>query len=204
MSDFKEKDKSNSYLIKLTEVTKSFGKNVLFRNFSYTFQKNGIYAIVGNSGKGKTTLLRIIAGLDKRYSGELSVCGSISFMFQEHRLFPTLSALDNILDISFDARTEENEAVAKELLLKLNFKEDELSKFPSELSGGMRQRISFARAILKQSDILILDEPTKELDSELRERIIEIIKSEAERRLVIVVSHSKEDLSELSATQIII
>ena len=204
MSDFKEKDKSNSYLIKLTEVTKSFGKNVLFRNFSYTFQKNGIYAIVGNSGKGKTTLLRIIAGLDKRYSGELSVCGSISFMFQEHRLFPTLSALDNILDISFDARTEENEAVSKELLLKLNFKEDELSKFPSELSGGMRQRISFARAILRQSDILILDEPTKELDSELRERIIEIIKSEAERRLIIVVSHSKEDLSELSATQIII
>ncbi len=204
MSDLKEKYENRSYSIKLTQVTKSFGKNVLFRNFSYTFPKSGIYAIVGNSGKGKTTLLRIIAGLDKRYSGELSVYGSISFMFQEHRLFPTLSALDNVLDISFDARTEENEAAARELLLKLNFKEDELSKFPSELSGGMRQRISFARAILKRSDILILDEPTKELDGELREKVIEIIKSEADRRLVIIVSHSKEDQSELSATQIII
>jgi len=202
MNGLSENQNESRLAIILSDITKSFDKKVLFRNFSYSFPKSGIYAITGESGKGKTTLLRIIAGLDKKYSGKASVEGSLSFMFQEYRLFPQLSAIGNILEVAFDSYSEEDEAITRNFLSELNFPEDELLKIPSELSGGMKQRISFARAVLKRSDILILDEPTKELDAELRKKIIEIINAEANHRLVIVVSHNEEDLEELSATKI--
>lgn len=192
------------FAITIDGVTKSFGKKVLFRDFTYHFPRTGIYAITGESGKGKTTLLRMIAGLDKKYSGEIEVNGTVSFMFQEHRLFPALSALDNLLEVSFEACTDKDRERASQLLSFLNLNDGEQAKRPDELSGGMKQRVSFARAILKDSDILLLDEPTKELDENLREKILEIIKSEARRRLVIIVSHNEDDLNELSATRIAI
>ena len=89
--------------LKIKNLFKSFEEKTIFRDFTYYFQETGVYALRGESGVGKTTLLRIIAGLDKKYYGTVSGGGAkhVSFCFQEHRLFSHLSAFDNVLKIAF-------------------------------------------------------------------------------------------------------
>ena len=185
----------------LENLTKSFGKKTLFRDFTYFFDDVGIYAVTGESGVGKTTLLRIISGLDKDFFGNVIGGGAenVSYCFQEHRLFPSLTALKNLTDVAFSEKNEENETLAKSLLSRLNFSESDMLLHQKELSGGMRQRVAFARAVLKKSKILILDEATKELDPALRDTVLEIIAEEAKKRLVIFVTHKAEEIELLGA-----
>ena len=173
--------------LEVINITKRFDKKLILSNFSYKFEKTGTCIITGESGIGKTTLLRIIAGLDTDYAGNVTNGGlcNVSFMFQEYRLFPTLTAVKNAA-ISNDVKSTEAAAI---LLERLGFNESDLTKYPDELSGGMKQRVSFVRAIMKDSPILILDEPTKELDSHTSEIMIEMINEEAQKRLVIIVTH---------------
>ena len=187
--------------LSIKNLTKSFGKKTLFRDFTYSFESTGIYAVSGESGAGKTTLLRIIAGLDKSFSGTVEGGGAenVSYCFQEHRLFPSLNALQNIAKVSFREENSENTECAKALLKRLNFTESDMLLYPKELSGGMRQRVAFARAVLKKSSILILDEATKELDSSLRDTVLEIIAEEAKKRLVLFVTHKPEEIEKLNA-----
>ena len=180
-------------ILKLKNLTKSFGEHAVLRDFSYTFEQNGLWFITGDSGIGKTTLLRIIAGLDNDFSGDVENggIGNVSFMFQEYRLFPTLSAQKNAA-ISEKGGAHDRATV---LLSRLGFKDEDMKKKPHELSGGMKQRVAFARAVIKDAPILILDEPTKELDADTVGVMLEIIKEEAINRLVIVVTH--DDMSSL-------
>ncbi len=176
--------------ISLNNITKSYDNESVLSNFSYTFENSGIYIIKGNSGIGKTTLLRLISGLDTDYSGTISGAGieSISYMFQEYRLFPTLSAYENaVISISDDdtiLRTR-----AKDVLVSLGFTDDDLRKKPSRLSGGMKQRVAFARALVHKSPILLLDEPTKELNREIIDIMSDILIKESKDRLIIIVTH---------------
>ncbi|MBQ3017256.1 MAG: ABC transporter ATP-binding protein [Clostridia bacterium] len=188
----------------LKKITKSFEQKILFSDFNYTFGENGIYAITGESGIGKTTLLRMIAGLDNDYSGEIFGGGfaNTSFCFQEHRLFPTLTAIDNILEVSFKEKDDKAKSKAYEIMKRLRFTEDDMKLYPHELSGGMRQRVAFARAILRDSKILILDEATKELDPTLADIVLDIIKEQSKSRLVIIVTHKEAEITELGATRI--
>lgn len=181
--------------LSLQNITKSFDNGELLKDLSFSFDSTGLYLLVGESGIGKTTLLRIISGLDNEYSGTVSGGGisAVSYMFQEHRLFPTLSALQNVM-IAAGSKKNDKESVAKELLLRLNIDEAHFSKRPSQLSGGMKQRVAFARAIIKEAPILLLDEPTKELDAETVSLMIDLIKEEAEKRTVIVVTHDDVSL----------
>ena len=183
--------------LSLKNITKSFDEKRLFDNFSYNFEEKGIYYLVGESGSGKTTLLRIIAGLDKNYSGEVDGggIGNVSYCFQEYRLFPHLSAIDNIVAALCDEPNCELRKLAEELLLKLKFSKNDFSLKPSELSGGMKQRVSFARAVLKSTPILLLDEFTKEVDPELSEIMHDIVLSESKTRLVLIVSHKESEYS---------
>ena len=192
--------------LELRSITKSFGGNTLFRNFSYIFPEIGSYILKGDSGTGKTTLLRIIAGLDNDYEGDVIGGGfkNTSFCFQEYRLFPSLSAFSNVLKASFGEVSEENSQKTASLLLKLGFTEESMKLKPAKLSGGMKQRIAFARAVLRNSPILLLDEPTKELDLELSAKMIEIINEEAQKRLVITVTHKNEEWDMLGNNFIII
>ena len=187
--------------LSLNRLGKRFGDKILFENLTFKFEKKGIYAIVGGSGSGKTTLLRIICGLDKNFTGTVSGGGpqKTSVCFQEHRLFPELNALDNITEVSFTENTPDNEKTAKQMLSRLLFSEADMMLYPQELSGGMRQRVAFARAVLRKSEILILDEATKELDSESVNIMLDIIREESKKRLVLIVSHKKEELESLGA-----
>lgn len=188
----------------LKNITKSFDQKQLFSDLSFEFNSSGIYAVTGDSGIGKTTLLRIISGLDKDFSGEIIGGGfeNVSFCFQEHRLFPTLSAFDNISKVAFKEETSETKAKVKVILERLKFTEDDMQLRPEELSGGMRQRVAFARAVLKNSNVLILDEATKELDASLADTVLEIIREESEKRTVIMVTHKESEIEKLGAFKI--
>ena len=123
--------------LKINNLNKSFGDKCILNSFSYVFDECGIYAIVGESGVGKTTLLRMIAGLDTKYSGEILGGGfkNISFAFQEYRLFPALSALDNVIYAIADKKDFDVELRARNMLKRLGFTDSDTDLFPSELSA---------------------------------------------------------------------
>jgi len=191
-------------MLELKSIKKAFGDKVVLDGFSYTFDERGLYVIVGDSGVGKTTLLRIICGLDKNFDGEMIGGGheSSSFCFQEYRLIPWLTALDNVLVAAYDKPTDEDVTEAKKMLTRLKITDGDYILLPSSLSGGMKQRVSFVRAILKDAPILLLDEPTKEVDAELAEIMRELIIAESKKRTVIVVTHKSEDIDALGGTVI--
>ena len=188
----------------LVNLHKSFGEKILFSNLSHSFNDTGIYAIVGESGTGKTTLLRMICGLDNDYYGNIFGAGkeNTSFVFQEYRLFDSLTAIENVVMPNGNLNDPNLNYAAFSLLSELGFTEKDMKLRPSKLSGGMKQRVSFARGVLRRTPILILDEPTKELDSETKRKMLGIIEREGKVRLVILVSHHPEDLDAISATKI--
>lgn len=192
-------------MLKIEELTKKFDNKVLFNNFSYTFECNGCYALIGESGIGKTTLLRMISGLDKDYTGKISCDnGKFAFAFQEYRLFPELTALQNVVFAISNTNNEADCKNATKMLHKLGLTTDEMKLLPHELSGGMKQRVSLARAFLYDADILLLDEPTKELDAVNAKTVRHIISKLSKNKLVIIVSHNKEDITSLNATEILL
>ena len=180
--------------LELKGLSKQFEDKILFSNFSYRFNEKGLYVIRGESGIGKTTLLRMIAGLDNDFTGEVvgGGIGQVGFAFQEYRLFTQLTALQNL---TFVFSKTKSEAECKKMLFSLGFLDTDFSLYPDELSGGMKQRVSLARAFLSDYPIIILDEPTKELDEKNAGIVRGIIKSLSEEKLVIIVSHNDEDLN---------
>ena len=183
----------------IRNLKKSFGSKTIFDGFSYTFEECGIYVLVAPSGRGKTTLLRVIAGLDKDYTGEIDA-KSASYAFQEYRLFPMLNALENITHILWEHPKADQIANAKTLLASLGFSESDMQLYPNALSGGMKQRVSLCRALLADRKILLLDEPFKELDDALRERLRKILSLEAGKRLIILTAHTLDALGDLKRT----
>ena len=184
--------------LRLKNITKSFGEKTVFEDFSYDFGDSGIFAIIGDSGRGKTTLLRIISGLDKDFQGEV-FADSAAYAFQEYRLFPTLTALQNITEIVYKNPSSEQINAAKRMLLDFGFKEEELHLYPRALSGGMKQRVSLCRALLAEKKILLLDEPFKELDDGLREILRGFIRETAKKSLVLLSTHGEGMLKDLDA-----
>lgn len=183
----------------IKNLRKSFGEKRIFSDFSYSFSDKGIYLLTGESGIGKTTLLRMIAGLDKDFDGEIleGGIGRVSFAFQEHRLIPQLSAIENVVFAISDRKDKAVVSKATELLKTLALEDEDFLLTPDSLSGGMKQRISLARAFIKDAPILLLDEPTKELDPANAEIVRGLIRKAGDSRLVILASHNPEDLLSL-------
>ena len=180
----------------LEHLDKYFGEKQIFKDFSYAFSDTGLYLITGKSGSGKTTLLRMMAGLDRDYTGRILGAGglSVSYAFQEPRLFPSLSALGNVAEPlrAMGMTRSEAEAVAAEHLVAVGFSEADFNRTPSALSGGMRQRVSLARALAVPRPILLLDEPEQGLDEELRRRLSVLLREVAKKRLVLLATHVPE------------
>lgn len=178
--------------IQINNLTKRYGDKVVFESYNNTFDFDGILLIKGASGLGKTTLMRILAGLEKTDKGEiLKDVKSVSFMFQEDRLIPFVSVLKNLTAVC-----SEDKALH---YLKLMGLENEKDNSPLSLSGGMRRRVALARALCFNSDLVILDEPFKGLDEELKSKICEIIKNESKTKDFIIISHDSQDAELLNA-----
>lgn len=179
-------------MLKLKNVCKSFGDKVILKDFSYDFKESGLVLIKGPSGCGKTTLLRLIAGLEKKDSGEILTDSVISLLFQEDRLLPWLSAIENVSCVT-PKKSAEKKRVAKELLSLVGLDGEENERIEN-LSGGMKRRVAFARALALCPDVLLLDEPFNGLDSDTKQKLIDITLSFSKEHLVIMVTHDSDDI----------
>lgn len=177
-----EASSGGEIVIALRNISKAFSEKVILDGVDFEFASGRIYCLTGGSGCGKTTLLRMIAGLEKPDSGEIELTGQISYSFQEPRLFWQMDTLSNAAVTS----TRERGA---ELLDRLGLG-DAAKKYPSELSGGMRQRVSVARAIGCDAEVYLFDEPTAALDQTSAEVCADVILSELRGKTVLISTHS--------------
>lgn len=174
-------------MLNIKNLSYKYGDNIVIDSLSYEFECGKITAIIGESGIGKTTLVNLIANLLPAPTGTIiSGFKKIGYVFQEPRLFDWMSTLENVSTVS-------NECVARELLSKMGL-EDALSKYPAELSGGMKQRVSLARALAYDPELVILDEPFKGLDPDKRREISEFVFSTLKGKTVLMVTHDTVDL----------
>lgn len=177
-------------------ISKKYGENVLFDNFSLIAESGTKTVIMGESGCGKTTLLRIAAGLTDPDSGEFVHHGKIAIMFQDPRLLPWKNVLGNIRAVL----SEDHFSLADKYLSAVGLA-DSSEKLPSELSGGMAQRVALARflafAEATQSDLLLLDEPFAALDKDTASNMIDTLLSFSEGRTLILVTHDPEQASRI-------
>lgn len=175
--------------MKIINLSKSFATKNVFNNFSCEFLDNKVNFIVGESGCGKTTLLRLIAGLDTDFRGTIeSNHKKISVVFQEPRLIPYINVLENVNIVNQDSSEEH----AKELL-KIFELENELYAMPNTLSGGMKMRVAIARALNHDGDLILMDEPFSALDEELKARILPNIFKKLSNKTVIIISHNDNE-----------
>ena len=191
-------------MLELRNISKKFGKKEILSNFSLTIPEKQILAIVGPSGGGKTTLLRMLAGLETIDSGEIFYNGEslpldelekrylLGFVFQDFQLFPHLSVMENLI-LSPIKTMGMSEADARkkavDLLARLGL-EAHADAYPYSLSGGQKQRVALARAMMIDPEVIGYDEPTSALDPELRLEVEKLILQNRELGMTqIVVTH---------------
>lgn len=174
-------------MLNIKNLSYKYGKNLVIDDLSYEFECGKVTAILGESGIGKTTLLNLISDLIHAPNGTVNTdLSKISYVFQEPRLFDWMSTLENVSTVSDDD-------TAKKLLSELGLA-DSLLKYPQELSGGMKQRVSIARALAYNPDLVLLDEPFKGLDPDMRREISELVFKYLKNKTVIMVTHDAIDL----------
>ena len=178
-------------MIDICNISFSYGEKPILRDYSLRVGRGERICLFATSGIGKTTLLRLIAGLEKPTSGEIRLGGRVTYLFQEDRLLPWLNLLDNLTLIGADRQR------ALRVLESVGLEDAE--KFPDELSGGMRRRAAIARAICAGGEILLLDEPFTGLDAGLRGRSAEALKREFADAAVIMVTHIQEEAEIMGA-----
>lgn len=183
-------------MIRLENIWKKYGKIWILKNFNLFVEKGEKFIIRGPCGSGKTTLLKIIAGLEKPTKGRVYLRGrvvcsekifiepeerNVSMVFQNLALWPHLSVEEHLKIVNND------EEKIKKILKMLNLKKHKHKK-PSELSGGEKQCLAIARALIKETDILLLDEPFAYLDTKLRKKVKNLLeKIRKERNLTIII-----------------
>lgn len=192
----------------LREIRKTYGPLKVLDGFSLDVPEHTVTAVLGPSGCGKTTLLNIICGLIPPDDGELRGFSDarFSYVFQEPRLIPSLSALDNVelvLRASMDPLQRRERAMR--FLIAVGLGEDRGRK-PSQLSGGMRQRVSLARAFAYPADVLLLDEPFQSVDLRTRIGLMDAFLDlqAADPRTVVFVTHEVKEALYLGDTVVVL
>lgn len=182
-------------MLTFDRVSFSYDGVPLLNDVSFTLPTKGAVCFFGPSGCGKTTVLRLIAGLERPKSGNVLCDKPFSFgtVFQENRLLPWLTVRQNVELICQD-KTRVNCA------LQIVALTEDADKYPDELSGGMQRRVAIARALAYDADVLILDEPFNGIDETLCRQIARSITDQYRDRLIVLVTHSKEEADLLSAT----
>lgn len=199
-------------MIEVRDIWKSFGELEVLKGVNLTVNKEEIVSIVGKSGAGKTTLLQIIGTLDRPTKGEILVNGErlmakgerelasfrnkhIGFIFQFHQLLPEFTALENVCIPAMIGREKESEYKprAEKLLRELGLG-DRMEHKPNELSGGEKQRVAAARALMMSPDIILADEPTGSLDTQNKKELSELLLKLRKEygQTILLVTHDKE------------
>ena len=199
-------------MIRTEGITKSFGSLQVLKGIDLTINKGEVVAIVGPSGAGKTTLLQILGTLDAPDSGTLFINGvetvclsekklasfrnqNIGFVFQFHQLLPEFTALENVMIPALIAKEKSTAAEkrAKEILDFLNLS-DRMSHKPNELSGGEKQRVAVARALINNPAVILADEPSGSLDSQNKEELHQLFFDlrDQKNQTFVIVTHDEQ------------
>lgn len=199
-------------ILKLVNVSKSYGQKVIFKNINLSVKEDQILSIVGPSGVGKTTLLRTILGLESVNNGKFYLNGNqfdpkdhsqnqIGVVFQDFRLFPNLSVLENIILAPINVQhlgKQQAISEAEDLLKNLGLV-DKKSLYPYQLSGGQKQRVAIARAMILKPQILCYDEPTSALDENSKGQVAKLLKQfKGDGMTQLVVTHDLPFANEIS------
>jgi len=184
--------------MKIDDITVCYGTQTVLSHFSLCLPQSGVVALMGPSGVGKTTLLRVLMGLETPQSGTVERPETPAYLFQEDRLLPYLTAAKNI-----SVAAGCTETAAEKALLQVGFDPEDLKKNAVQLSGGMARRVSIVRAMLTSGDAVLLDEPFKGLDDLTREKVMQFVKENLKNRTTILVTHDPRDAKDLAAAKII-
>ena len=199
-------------MLEISAVTKSFdapdgGRTLALETFNLSVGEHEIVSLVGTSGCGKSTLLRILSGLDDASGGAVTIGGQpvtgpnpdIAMVFQEPRLMPWLTVRENVRLALLDLPRNEQDRLIAEVLAQVGL-EQAAELLPRQLSGGMAQRVSIARALARHPKILLLDEPFSALDSFTRQKLQEHLLElwERARFTMVFVTHDLEEAAVLS------
>ena len=184
-------------MIRIANLTKRFGEKTVFSGLNLELASPGFYALLGPSGSGKTTLLRILSGLDRNFEGDASVEGTVSYVFQEDRLIPSLTAFENVFLVCGDRERSCRLLEMTGLSGDPSGKENDWNKYPEELSGGMNRRVALARALAFPHDVLLLDEPFSALDPETKAKVVRLVSEEEKGKLLLLVTHDESEAASL-------
>ena len=181
-------------IIRISGISKSYGDNHVLKDFSAEIPRGSICCIMGESGVGKTTLLRLVMGLEKADGGTIEGAGKISAVFQENRLVNWLTTFENVRLV---LKRKKCDSVKEHLrqLLPSNC----IDRRAGELSGGMKRRLAVVRAVMSDCDTICMDEPFAGLDDDNRALVREYILKNQNGRTILLVTHSREDAEALKA-----
>ncbi len=188
-------------MLQINDLSKKYDEKEVINGLSLSLPGRGFIAVCGPSGCGKSTLLSIIAGIESKDGGEIlfgKEKPAVSISFQEPRLLPERSALQNVNLVLGDKKATLKRS--EELLLELGI--EDTSLYPDELSGGMKARVSIARALAVSADIYLFDEPFANLDRETAEMTAAVIKKHTQGALTVAVMHDTEFAKEIADTLI--
>ena len=197
-------------MIKINNLEMKYGSNVIFKNFNHEFKDGTITAIMGPSGKGKTTLIRCIAGLNKPTNGEVLYNNKvikkphkdIFMMHQHYANYPWKTCLENVLfPIAINRKITIQDKTKALALLDLVGLTNAANKFPSELSGGMNQRLAFARLLMAEPKVVLMDEPMSALDKETRQDMQNILLdlNKKTNNTIIMITHDLNEANKLAS-----
>ena len=180
--------------LEIRELSKRFGEKTLFEDLSLTVDRPMI--LWASSGWGKTTLLRILMGLETPDSGTVSGVGRVGAVFQEDRLCPQLTAVQNVELVLENTKSDYKQQIVRDLQ-QLGLDEAALDLPVRKLSGGQKRRAALLRAVWAESDTLLLDEPFTGMDPETMKKAASLLKERCQRKPVLLATHDREAIGEL-------
>ncbi|MFD0682226.1 MULTISPECIES: amino acid ABC transporter ATP-binding protein [unclassified Paenibacillus] len=205
-------------MIKVEDLSKSFGKHTVLHNISTTINQGEVVAVIGPSGSGKSTFLRCLNRLETPSSGHITINGKditdpktniaqvrqqIGMVFQHFHLFPHMSVIDNISFAPMKVKgwtQEQARRKAMELLERVGLA-DKAEAFPNKLSGGQKQRVAIVRSLAMEPEIMLFDEPTSALDPEMVKEVLDVIRGLAQTGItMVIVTHEMRFAQEAADT----